>query len=407
MFRFARASVGSMSFLCSVPHSGMSVSEQAQGLFSDRFERGAAPTIISVPGRVNLIGEHIDYHNLPVLPMAIQRRIAIAFRPRTDLLVRVHSSSYGARAFALDHPLHLGPSGDWMNYLKAASQAAQTGWKINRGIDAAIASDLPAAAGLSSSSALLAGFTIALLHANEICPGLDELMNVLPEAEHFVGTRGGGMDHAAVLASRQGCAVLVKFAPFEIFHIPVPPDWSFLVAHSLTQAEKSGAVRAEYNARRTAATEALTSLGLPSFHAALETHTRFPAAQVLPENRRLAFLHVTSEALRVQQAVAAMRESNLAAFGELLNESHASLRDRLRVSSPALDALVGAALEAGAQGARLTGAGFGGCVIILCTSADRDRVRERLIRNFYSNRSDFDPANHLFEAQPSAGALGH
>ena len=404
MFRLARAPFASMACLCSVPHLGMSISEQAHALFRDHFG-DADEAIISVPGRVNLIGEHIDYHNLPVLPMAIQRHIAIAFRSRTDLLVRVHSSNYGAREFALTPSLHPSPLRDWMNYLRAASQAAQSRWKINRGIDAAITSDLPAAAGLSSSSALLAGFTIALLRANEICPALDELMDILPEAEHFVGTRGGGMDHAAVLAAHGGCALLIKFAPFEISHIPVPPGWSFLVAHSLTLAEKSGAIRAEYNARRIAAIQALESLGLPSFRAALDGGSSLSATKALPEMQQLAFLHVTSEAVRVQQAVAAMRESNLTAFGELLNASHASLRDQLRISSPALDALVEAALEAGAQGARLTGAGFGGCVIILCTAADRDIIQERLIRNFYSKRSDFDPANHLFEAQPSAGAL--
>ncbi len=139
MFRFVPASLGSMSFLCSVPHRGMSVSEQAQALFIDRFD-GGGPAIVSVPGRVNLIGEHIDYHKLPLLPMAIQRRIAIAFRPRTDLLVRVHSSSYGEREFALEPSPNAGPPGDWMNYLKAALQAAQSRWRINRGIDAAIAS---------------------------------------------------------------------------------------------------------------------------------------------------------------------------------------------------------------------------------------------------------------------------
>ncbi len=407
MFRFAAHIRASMSFLCSVPHRGMSISEQARALFLDRFGSGGEAGVVCVPGRVNLIGEHIDYHNLPVLPMAIQRHIAIAFRPRTDLLVRVHSSSSGVGQFTLERPVHPGPQGDWMNYLKAASQAAQSRWKINRGIDAAIASDLPAAAGLSSSSALLAGFTIALLRANEICPAIGELMEVLPEAEHFVGTRGGGMDHAAVLAAKRGCALLVQFAPFEISHIAVPPDWSFLVAHSLTQAEKSGAARAEYNARRTAAIEALVSLGLPSYRAALETRAHLSSVKSLSEMQRMAFLHVTSEALRVQQAIAAMRESNLAAFGQLLNESHASLRDQLRVSSPALNALVDAALEAGAHGARLTGAGFGGCVIILCAARERDRVRERLVRNFYSKHSDFDPANHLFTAEPSAGALVH
>jgi galactokinase len=119
----------------------------------------------------------------------------------------------------------------------------------------------------------------------------------------------------------------------------------------------------------------------------------------------MAFLHVTSEVIRVQKAVSAMREGDIAAFGELLVASHTSLRDQLRVSSPAIDCLVDAALDAGARGARLTGAGFGGCVLILCTTADRDGVREQLIRNFYSKHSDFDPENHLFIAEPSRGAL--
>ena len=128
-------------------------------------------------------------------------------------------------------------------------------------------------------------------------------------------------------------------------------------------------------------------------------------ANALSESQRMAFLHVTSEAIRVQNAICAMHEENIAAFGELLVASHSSLRDQLRVSSPAIVSLVEAALDAGARGARLTGAGFGGCVLVLCTTADRDHVRERLIRNFYSKHRDFDLRNQLFFAEPSRGAL--
>ena len=106
-------------------------------------------------------------------------------------------------------------------------------------MDAEIASNLPPAAGLSSSSALIVAFALCLLAANGIEAGFEDLMAILPEGEHFVGTRGGGMDHAAILASRAGCASLIEFAPLGVRHIAVPGDWAFLVAHSLDLDEST------------------------------------------------------------------------------------------------------------------------------------------------------------------------
>jgi galactokinase len=184
-------------------------------------------TAVRVPGRVNLIGEHIDYHNLPVLPMAIGRGIRISFHPREDRLIRAASASFGIREFEWTATLEPGSPGDWANYLKAAAQAVRAHWGLERGIDTTIASDLPPAAGLASSSALLTGFTLVLLRAHGVPASFEELMKVLPEAEHFVGTRGGAMDHAAVLAARPGCALLLRFEPLEVAHIRVPADWAF------------------------------------------------------------------------------------------------------------------------------------------------------------------------------------
>jgi galactokinase len=392
----------------------MSGSDAAQHLLTTRYGAGAPASLISVPGRVNLIGEHIDYHDLPVLPMGIQRRIWIAFRVRCDSRIRaISSGEYGEREFDLQAHAERGLSGDWLNYLKAAAQAVNTRWTLTRGIDAAITSNLPPAAGLSSSSALLVGFTMALLKANEISPTFEQLMEILPEGEHFVGTRGGGMDHAAVLACREGCALLVNFAPVDIALIPIPDDWCFIVAHSLTTAEKSGAVRAEYNGRRAAGAHALNHLGLRSYRSAIETHSHDKLTALAAQNgeSRLnddemrCFLHVITESLRVKEAVTALREADAIAFGKLLTASHTSLRDQLRVSSPALDSLVDIALESGALGARLTGAGFGGCVVILCRPSDSDRIRTDLVTRYYSHRLDFDPENHIIIAEPSAGAL--
>jgi galactokinase len=382
-------------------------------LLNSRFGHGGSASVASVPGRVNLIGEHIDYHNLPVLPMGIQRRIWIAFRARNDSHIRAISAGpYGEREFHL--PAHAEPGllGDWSNYLRAAAHAVNSRWIVTRGIDAAVTSNLPPAAGLSSSSALLVGFTLALLKANDISATFDELMEILPEGEQQVGTRGGAMDHAAVLACREGCAILVNFAPLEISAIPIPDDWTFIVAHSLTTAEKSGAMRSEYNRRRTAGSHALQQLGFASFRSAIEAHSHDELTALATETKRhslngdgmQSFLHVITESLRVEKAVAALRGADATAFGKLLSASHASLRDQLRVSSPALDSLVETARNLGALGARLTGAGFGGCVVILCKASDSERLRADLVKSYYSQHSNFDPENHIIIAEPSSGA---
>jgi galactokinase len=385
------------------------IEQKAQNVFAARFRECSPARILSVPGRVNLIGEHIDYHNLSVLPMAIQRRIAFAFSPRNDRQVQA-LTPFGETTLDLA-PIRMCPSGGWRSYLEAAVEAVRPRWTLHRGIDIAVAADLPPAAGLSSSTALLTGFALALLEVNEIRPTLNELMEILPEGEQFVGTRGGGMDHAAVLTAPEGGALLIHFAPFQFEPVPVPEDSCFLVAHSLTTAEKSGALRSEYNRRRTAGSQALAKLGEVRFAKWGDVYD-FARLTSLPKNssrltdeERRCFLHVVGEAERVGRGVSALREGNLTAFGEILNASHASLRDLLRVSCPALDELVACALRAGAVGARLTGAGFGGCALALCRSDSVERVRDRIIQTFYARRPEFDPELHIFVAKPSAGAL--
>lgn len=336
--------------------------------------------------------------------MALRRRVQVTYRPRADRRIVAQSAPYGRREFEWSEGLSPVAAGDWENYLRAAAQAVGCKWGVLRGVDATVVSDLPAAAGLSSSSALLVAFTLALLEAGGRTATFEELMEILPDGEQFVGTRGGGMDHASALASQEGCATLVEFAPLAVRHIPVPRDWIFLVAHSLQTAEKSGAARSEYNLRRAAGDTALARLGLRSYRDALES-AEDAAAKLDAGPQRDSFLHTTSEALRVCAAVGAMERADCEAFGRLLTESHTSLRDRLRVSCPALDALVDAAMESGAVGARLTGAGFGGCAVALCRQRDAARVRRGLIERYYAGRPEFDESRHLIDAVPGAGAL--
>jgi galactokinase len=341
---------------------------------------------VAAPGRVNLIGEHIDYHGLPVLPIALDRRVRVTYTPRSDARIAAFSPGYGPREFEWTAEPEPVARGDWENYLRAAARVAATflpGARV--GIDAEVSSDLPAAAGLSSSSALLVAFTLGLLRANGYNPTFEELMTVLPEGEQFVGTRGGGMDHAASLGSRAGHASRIAFDPLSIEHVPIPPDWAFLVADSLVRAEKSGAIREEYNARR---------------NATMTARDKLARGVALTELESTAFRHVVTEAARVDAAVDAMRHDNAAAFGQFLLDSHASLRDRLRVSCDALDRLVDASMASGALGARLTGAGFGGCAVVFTRRAELDRVRDGIAQRFYNGNP-----GHIFEAVAGDGAL--
>jgi galactokinase len=393
-----------------VLNSNLKTPEAVRQLFKARFGADAS-NLLSVPGRINLIGEHIDYHDLPVLPMAIQRHIDIAFEGSSRPDIRVESVGYEPRQSYLQfvrNPRF--PAGDWGNYVNAATQLAATYWPIERGIQAAIESNLPPAAGLSSSSALLMGLTLALLAANGIRPSFDELMKIFPEGEQLVGTRGGGMDHAAILGARAGTALLIRFAPLIVEPVPIPEDWTFIAAHSLTMAEKSGAARLEFNSRREAGISALKKTGFPSFRAALAQHSASELDALarrsgLSDIEQGCFRHVTSEAERVERAIRAISEGDLRNFGQLLSAAHASLRDQLRVSNRSIDELVDCAIESGAAGARMTGGGFGGYVIALCRKSERERLRSELIQRFYCQRPGLCLETHLFFAEPSAGVL--
>lgn len=336
--------------------------------------------MIRVPGRVNLIGEHIDYLGFPVLPMAITRHITIDAAPRPDSVIRIASAAYGARAFEWTDTLTPWAAGDFGNYAKAAAQAVSTLCGTGPGIDALVTSTLPAAAGLSSSSALLIAIALALLEARRIPARFSELMEILPDGEMFVGTRGGGMDHAICLAGRRGCALRIGFNPVTIEPEPIPTEWAFFVAHSLRRAEKSGSARDEYNLRRQRAIEG-------------DTH---------------ALRHALSERVRVDQAIRAMRDRDIRLFGHILFESHHSLRDNLQVSCEGANRVVEACRGAGAHGARIMGAGFGGYVLALCERANIEEIMARVDRDYYGARPERKNfPDYLMRVEAGEGALPH
>ncbi len=374
--------------------------------------------LVTVPGRVNLMGDHIDYAGLSVLPMAIQHRVYMAVRPRQDRTIRVANGNPAFQPRAFDVAPEIVPfaSGDWGNYVKAPIAHLERRYGGLRGFDAFVESTLSVASGLSSSSAVVIGAALSVMAGTGLDVPVPELAHELAEAERYVGTRGGGMDQAICLTARAGCASRVDFDPLVVQAVPIPPHWRFVVASSLVRAEKSAGTRAAYNARRRDVEQAVAAVG-----ATLERATPLSArqllnvyapqdlieisARVLDEVPLRRFRHVLTEAMRVLRAVHALEGGDAAVFGSLMYRSHESLRGDFEVSCPELDRMVGIAADAGAEGARVTGAGFGGCVVVLSTAKAVDAVTRALREKFYGDRIGTDEVEEaMFVAVPSAGA---
>ena len=402
--------------------NAMSENEKAIGVeaFRAAFE-GAVPTHLSrAPGRVNLIGEHTDYNDLPVFPMALRQEVRIFFRPRGDDLVSISNLNpeFPARSFILSTDIEKVHAGDWGNYLKAPCQALVRRLGPLKGFDALVVSTVPVASGLSSSSALVNSVGLALLHTNGRSIPTLELAEEMARGERYTGTQGGGMDQAISLGAREGHASRIEFNPLSLHPSPVPPDWHFVVAHTLVRAEKSRGAQEAYNDRRRECTEALAilndKLGPDEWSVSTypELISHFSIGELLelgvthlPSPLLPRFRHVVTEAARVYEAEAAMRRGDLLTFGILLDASHESLRTDYEVSSPELDELVGIAREAGAAGARLTGAGFGGCMVALADGARSEQLMKAMAEDYFSTKKlQGLLSDAIFLAEAAAGA---
>ncbi|MEM7414703.1 MAG: galactokinase [Gemmatimonadota bacterium] len=390
--------------------------------FADLF--GSDPTHLSrAPGRVNLIGEHTDYNGLPVLPMALQREVRIALRPRDDGRVVLHNAdpSFPAIDFEIEPAIPPYVQGSWGNYAKAPASELARRFAIWRGFEGVIASSIPIASGLSSSSAIVNAVGLALAHINEVSTELRSFAPVMADAEHFVGTRGGGMDQAISLGARDRCAARITFDPLRMRHVTVPDDWCIVVADTGVRAEKSGAAMNAYNRRREECEEALRIVSghAATSHITEKLHTTYPslvealdpetlvgvAEGVLQGPLLRRFRHVVREAARVEKAVDRVFAADVTGFGVLMDASHDSLRGDYSVSSPELDELVAVAREGGAAGAKLSGAGFGGSVVALADRWTVGGVLETLVADYFERRGMADRIDdRLFVAVPSAGA---
>ncbi len=396
--------------------------EEGNAAFEDHF--GGAPThAVRAPGRVNLIGEHTDYNDLPVLPIAIQKEARLLLRPRDDgmVVIRPANPAYAPVEFEILPGIEPDPEGHWANYAKAPANELARRFAIWRGFDGYLESDIPVAAGLSSSSAIVVAVGLALAHVNEVLVEEPAFGSLMAEAERYVGTHGGGMDQAVCLSARERCATKIAFSPLRLQHVNIPDEWCFVVADTGVRAEKSGAARKAYNLRRSECEDALCKVVDEVVRGGLARTTpcRYPdllrslgperalelAEEVLDRTLLRRFRHVVTEAVRVEEAVDRLRMADMAAFGTLMDASHGSLRSDFLVSSAELDELAALAREGGAVGARLTGAGFGGCIVALTDRTSVDSVLETLVSEYFEPRRMSDRLDdRLFVAVPSAGA---
>jgi galactokinase len=321
-----------------------------------------ARVIARAPGRVNLIGEHTDYNGFPVLPMAIDRSIWVATAPRAErtLLIRsVEANKFPGEEIPLDQLAQRRRVGTWVDYVVAAARKRPPA----TGLEMVVAGDVPPEAGLSSSSALVVASLLALSPAGD----RTLLAEQARHAERYVGTLSGGMDHAISLLARPGHALRIDFRPVRVEAVAIPASLGVVVADSGVTAAKSGAARQAYNDRVRQCLTAAQLLGVDDGLLAdvgERERRRVGAIQDPVLRRRTGF--VFDEAKRVEAAVEMLRTGDLPALGALLDASHAGLRDEYEVSHPTVDRLVETARGAGALGARVVGAGFGGCIVAVC-----------------------------------------
>ncbi|HEX2051999.1 MAG TPA: galactokinase [Actinomycetota bacterium] len=314
------------------------------------------------PGRANLIGEHTDYNDGLVLPVALDMATCVAGTPGGDV-VRLRSLEEPGDV-VVDVATGRGPERGWGRYARAVVRALRDDGVAVRGFDGVVASDVPVGSGLSSSAAL----EVALAHALADDP-LDPLRiaTICRRAENvYVGVECGIMDQLASAAGVEGHALLIDCRTNEVEPVPLPPAVRVLLVDSGTAR---GLSDGEYNARRAQCERAAAALGVRSLRDATPAGLDARRGDMDEGDYRRA-RHVVTENERVRAAAAALRAGRLDALGDLFDAAHRSLAADFDVSLPELDALVEAAAGTpGVLGARLTGAGFGGCTVNLVDAA--------------------------------------
>jgi galactokinase len=376
------------------------------------------PRVFRAPGRINLIGEHTDYNSGFVLPVAIQLATRAAVKSKEGRHIAVRSASFDDRVeFDLDNPAPAAhkqapaasqqapaASQPWSDYVRGVATAIERAGHRLRGANLSISSDIPIGAGLSSSAALEVAVALALLANSGISLDPDEIARLCQSAENdFVGVRCGIMDQLTSCRARAGHALLLDCRSLEVSHIPIPDSVKLVACNTMVRHELAAS---EYNLRREQCELGVRMLsafvpGIQSLRDVTEADLARHGNALDPVTYRRC-RHVVTENQRVLNASAALRGSDVTRFGDLMARSHRSLRDDYEVSCAELDLMVALALKLeGVHGARMTGAGFGGCTINLVEAAHADRFAREIVPAY---RRETGVACDVYICSPSDGA---
>ena len=379
-----------------------SLSQQARANFHEHFGNEATH-VAAAPGRVNLIGEHIDYCDGFVLPFAIERTVVIAAATNGTGEARVATAFDSEPAtFSVRVDQEIGDP-KWSNYLRGVVQGFRKRGIEVPGFDAFIISSLPGGAGLSSSAALECAVATLLENLTGAEISTREKALLAQKAEHdFAGVPCGIMDQFSSAFGKDGQLILIDCRSTEIEHVPfTDPSLTILVSNTKVSHELSDG---GYAARRKSTEDGLAAIGKPSWRDVTPADLEH-AAPSMDEITFRRSRHVVGEIARTIGAVEALRRNDFPLLGRLMYESHVSLRDDFEVSCPELDHLVATASEIGAAGgvigARMTGGGFGGSTVTLCETAKAEAIAAALVKSY---EAAFGFAPEIFASRPAEGA---
>ena len=360
---------------------------------------GEEPDLVAAaPGRVNLIGEHIDYSEGFVLPFAIKDRTLVAARKRDDSIVRIASVQRRNKIITVDiNEVKPGLKGEWERY------ALGVLWSmgVKSGVDLLIDGHVPLGAGLSSSAALECSVATAMNHLFDMGFSLEELARLTQKAENqYVGVPCGIMDQSVSLMATNGFALLLDCRDLSTRNIPFD-----VASHGLelliidTQAHHA-LTDGGYAERRASCESVAAKLGVKSMRE-LTIEQLDSSRDKLSESEYIRARHAVTEMKRVLDCVEALASEDFTQVGQLLNQSHNSLRDDYTVSCPELDTAVEASLAAGALGARMVGGGFGGSAIALIQVSKTSQTISAVEKAFADKKFK---APRFFTSLPSQGA---
>lgn len=384
--------------------------EQLKIRFAESF--GATPAIFGAPGRINLIGEHTDYNYGFVMPAAIDFHTWVAVARRDDRSVVVHSEECKETAQFNLNEIDAASEHHWLDYVRGVALQLKAAGYALQGCNLVILSNVPMGAGLSSSAALEVASALALIHAGgcsleDTAASRTNLAKLCQRAENeTVGARVGIMDQFASIHGRAEHALLLDCRSLEFELLALPDDVSLVICNTMV---KHSHASGEYNARRSQCEEGVRRLAatLPGIRALrdvsedqLEQHKTD-----LPETIFRRCRHVIAENARTLCAATALRSGEIGKFGELMYDSHRSLRDDYEVSCAELDVMVELASSfKGTYGARMTGGGFGGCTLNLVEKARVEDFKSDISRS-YEKKTGIRPEIYVSSAADGASAV--